>query len=876
MFTRRFDLAINKVLSPSEPDNVVLPGDTVSFDIKVYNQGNDQGGVGIPADNITIVDYVPVNLILVEENGWALANDSLATRLLEVGDELMAGGLVPDSCITVAIRFTMTDEIIVPTVNVAEIANATDTAGIEILDFDSDLDSMNMDINVNDSLSDNSFEDIDIDGDGIVDEDDSDFAEIISCLEVNCLASINVGLGPDCRLEITPAMLLADSRVAQARPDFYKVTLEYFDGPLISDNILRANSVGRRIKATITFVGPAGCPQGTCWTEISVNGEKRPYIEGTISKTVYCSDPFLLLTPGDKGYPTPTAFQSCSNTALTVEFAGEWIDVKDCVPGTQDTAKIIYREWAATSVDGIRVSAFDTVIVLRTPPMTMLNTYCTMVDTVYCGSASRVGPYMVMPDVCPDDGETACDTLYFINADGSAAEFASHCGLSVHVESLPFGSDGCQLTTKYRIEIKQSCYGTDAGGVCPIGATDIQIDGSIGSPLYAVCEFWMIDIDTLPPVVRCDLTQFGQVIEDTLIISTNVHDCNAALLVPPAFAKDACHDVKLVKVRVPDLATSVVMTRNNDSTWVARTPINIGYTEAPVQLIYEAYDSCHLIGYDTCYVRIKDQINPIAVSPKGLNISITSKKQWVDAENFNENSWDNCGVNLLLARRSDWYESCINLCDSVYLKYVTEHGDSIWCAYLEEDASKDPVEAFYAQQISWLANDGTACGELLTHAWQYDLCKYANELCYDHFDEDSFKEYYANQYGLDTADSSMKLGGGWSTQVPFDCMDACGPVQIELLVMDYWCNWGKTWTTVWVEDKSPVEVVQDVTEQVHISCSTYKGEGIDALVAAAEVGDQAALAGLDALFGGYEKAWIDPYGKYIDAKRGVGADEFNL
>ena len=43
-------------------------------------------------------------------------------------------------------------------------------------------------------------------------------------------------------------------------------------------------------------------------------------------------------------------------------------------------------------------------------------------------------------------------------------------------------------------------------------------------------------------------------------------------------------------------------------------------------------------------------------------------------------------------------------------------------------------------------------------------------------------------------DEWSQLGGGWSEDVPFSCEDACGPVTVEILVMDYWCNWTKAWT----------------------------------------------------------------------------------
>ncbi|MBK8501906.1 MAG: hypothetical protein IPL46_06690 [Saprospiraceae bacterium] len=101
--------------------------------------------------------------------------------------------------------------------------------------------------------------------------------------------------------------------------------------------------------------------------------------------------------------------------------------------------------------------------------------------------------------------------------------------------------------------------------------------------------------------------------------------------------------------------------------------------------------------------------------------------------------------------------------------------------------------------------------------------------------------------------------------------DACSEVTVEILVMDYWCNWSKCWTSVLVEDKTPVSVVHEVDDQIEITCSAYKQilydfpgheyeVSVEWIVEKAKTGDELALAQLDALFGGYEKVWRDEYG----------------
>ena len=55
--TQVFDLALRKVLSDGQA-SIIAPGDIVSFDIQVFNQG------AVPATRIDIVDFVPSGCLL--------------------------------------------------------------------------------------------------------------------------------------------------------------------------------------------------------------------------------------------------------------------------------------------------------------------------------------------------------------------------------------------------------------------------------------------------------------------------------------------------------------------------------------------------------------------------------------------------------------------------------------------------------------------------------------------------------------------------------------------------------------------------------------------------------------------------------------------
>ncbi len=470
------------------------------------------------------------------------------------------------------------------------------------------------------------------------------------------------------------------------------------------------------------------------------------------------------------------------------------------------------------------------------------------------------------------------------------------------------------------------------------------------APGYWRCEFWVVDLDTLPPIVECALDAKANedlIHDDTLFIPASSHDCASHSYIPPVYVHDDWSGVKYVKAIVPGIATLVLEQSEEDHyLYESHKQVKIPHGNDATPIYYEAYDSCHNLGYDTCWVKVKDYTKPVAICDKGVTVGLSGKKVWVDAEVFDEGSWDNCEVNLLLARRANWYESCVDLCDKTVWCCTNEHYDTLHCAKLEKDKHVDEVEAHYAKYLEWLCNDYVECGEIIYNSWQYALMKHATLKCVDHpyeVDDHYFKQLfkecyrgYRSAYGysrvgglgpeignvegyehileyndIDDSDavkycfdefkqlpgvygwsdaeiqSEMDLyeqiGGGWSDAVPFDCEDACEEVMVELLVMDYWCNWSKCWTWVKVEDKTPVTIAHEVADQ-EITCAAYKKSkyyygdephpvSIEYIVEQAKTGDADALAALDERFGGYEKVWKDEYGNIPDATYGYYLDE---
>lgn len=396
------------------------------------------------------------------------------------------------------------------------------------------------------------------------------------------------------------------------------------------------------------------------------------------------------------------------------------------------------------------------------------------------------------------------------------------------------------------------------------------------------------------------------------IVSTSDHECAAHSYIPPLFVSDDWSGVKQVKAIVENGGTFIMTYDPVDSCWVSHEQVKLPKNGEYYTVVYEAYDSCHNMASDSCLIYVKDRVKPVAVMDKSITVSLSDKKVWLNADAFDEGSWDNCEVNFVLIRRSDWQEACIDLCDSIAPCYIDSHHDTLWVAQLQDDKSLDEVEAHYAKTLRWLCEDDTPCGELIYNAWLYDLMKYATLHCNPHLygaNEEYFKEKFAEAYyssasfrakfdycqpedpAITTAerfspflvepanlvDFYEQLGGGWSDAVAFDCTDACQYVSIEMLVMDYWCNYTKVWNQVKVEDKNPPQIISDVTDYQTISCKSYQDRKYDYpgerhpvdiawLVEEAKLYDPAATDLLDQIFGGYHKVWRTEYGSYVGAE----------
>ncbi len=640
---------------------------------------------------------------------------------------------------------------------------------------------------------------------------------------------------------------------------------------------------------------------------------------------LYCPDS-LDMYAGEVRLILCTIDDPCMNTADTVVITIEPARPR-IIPGRRDTIDCTHPfaidqvnndtfpgcRLVAGCVDTLRGSVVDYSIIpgdceniVKQIKRTFQFTYAK--EDYYCMDTI---PVLALPDtvICPPERDSVyCHTGYLKDKNGHPSPLETGFPMADSIPLWPQPNFVCDILVTYK--------DWKFAGQCPETIRREWFIKNTCTGSFDTCVQWLMIFDTIGPTIEKDLSKATLDGFGNILVPTSSHDCEGHTYIPSITATDTCTDVKMVKAMIPNIATVLLEYNDDAEQWESHKQIKLPKNLERIPLYYEAYDHCHNITRDTCYFRVKDFTKPVTVCDKGVNVTVTDTTVWVHASSFSEGSFDNCGINLLLARRTDWATACgVDLCDDSELVCVSEHHDSVWCARLESDKHVNPIEAHYAKTIDWLCQDGQDCSSLVLAGYAYDLVKYATIDCIDHpydvtghdllkilkdtarcrltvdgsgsVDYDgallnalAFLSCYKNddtpdldqayadfmkatEFASDKtiADIGSQIGGGWSEEVPFCCEDACQDVMVEVLAMDYWCNWSKCWTTVRVEDKTPPEVVCELYD-VSLTCASYKTYYADAV-------DQALAGDFDALqsaLGTYEKVSIDQYGNTVPPK----------
>ena len=189
---------------------------------------------------------------------------------------------------------------------------------------------------------------------------------------IACNNLVNISLGADCDLIISPDMVLEDPQFDLRE---YSVRIEELNGTFISNGRVGPNEIGKQVRVVITH----DCSGNSCWGLLLIEDKNIPDLICS-ADTIECDDSidpnathWTWNLPGRyRGFPIPanamafpvngqpntytvTNFELCGNAVLTYS---DNEDVLSCADGM---GKKILRTWTLVNGSNLTVSCIDTI-----------------------------------------------------------------------------------------------------------------------------------------------------------------------------------------------------------------------------------------------------------------------------------------------------------------------------------------------------------------------------------------------------------------------------------------------------------------------------------------------------------------------------------
>ncbi|NND33005.1 MAG: T9SS type A sorting domain-containing protein [Saprospiraceae bacterium] len=372
------------------------------------------------------------------------------------------------------------------------------------------------------------------------------------------------------------------------------------------------------------------------------------------SQVVSCMDSAAQVT-GDPGYQ-PNIVDNCGMMGLQLVSTPWPIAIADC---DSMYSKVIYRMW---SVPGGPVLCTDTTYVARVNILSDSLICPDGRDTIVCGVDPN--PLDSLPLRAPGYRGPDGDTIPLLPG------FADQCGVAVTFTDMEWPSCGNTKTVMRTWFLHDNC-GQDT-----------------------MCQDTIVIIDNLPPEVEFDTSRLSLVehtidgvtklyLTDTVGMTPN--DCVGHGLAPYATVTDNCSDPADISVTVSGIVS--LSFHHYQANQVITLPI---WNIAPYReiLVYRSQDHCGQFRLDTVVLIVSDITAAVAVCHDAVNLSLTNVDQFtfMKALSMDAESYDNCAIYQILARRTDWETAC------GYVQGVST-----------------PIGDYYQNYADWVMNDAGIC-----------------------------------------------------------------------------------------------------------------------------------------------------------------------
>lgn len=535
-------------------------------------------------------------------------------------------------------------------------------------------------------------------------------------LNMNCIEDVVMDFGRDCERFIDFNELLPRGKKIMCREDF-EFTLELKNMKIPNPVPKRYN--GETFVATLTHKETGQF----CRSNVTLGDFTGPELFCK-NDTVLCSDP-RVFDPKNNLFGQPEVIADCSESYTLKVNEYQYVDVE----GDPYIEGYIERVWRATDENGNSTDCRDTVFLRKV-----------IFDDIVCAS----------------DAVISCDSMELLD-DPRVTGTPTFDGMSIYSED-PY----CKVYATYEDESTAGCGGSQTI-IRTWTITSFEGEGYREKTCTQIIEV----VDVKGPKMRFDESEYElEAHEDLSGLKTGVEyptfymnaildECKAEGDFPMPQFVEGCSTAEEMKVTIKWNDGQLVFDLADENPDIRFRNLTLG----KYMIEYSAFDDCGNFGQDTIVLVFSDKKPPVIVLNDDLNVALTDQKPvgWGKVSSFNRGTYDNCALEIVLARRVDW-----------------ETGGG----YVADRTVDNEVRDYYDQHRDWIRQQGDSC-------------------------------------------LSALVDYGWADKVPFHCGDVCEEgVLVEFLAIDAFCNYSKLVTRVKVTDQTK-PVIEKKLPDISMNCYTY-------------------------------------------------------
>lgn len=509
-----------------------------------------------------------------------------------------------------------------------------------------------------------------------------------------CNGTTNISLDDaSCQALITVPMV-AD--VSGCSGGDFEVTLYDALGNLVPGALVTSSYVGQTLEVVVTDI----YTNNSCWGYLLIEDKLPPKITCPVpSQPLYCYNV--------DDYE-PVATDNCGVAEVILTDSTEYVNNCDST-FSEEVIKVITRTYIAVDDQGLQSAPCTVVIeVLRIPNLADIEEPASLLWV--------------------NDTALECDQDYPKNEQGYPSPIAID------------GVEGTGVPVLDSVDLYPNPY-----TICNLLVTYSDIELFPGGCVTKIMRTWnVIEWSCSNPQRSYEFIQMIEIVDndgpeivgpDDFSATTNNHDCQATVLLPPAVVHDNCDDDENITVNITQEGAPIMNTNGG------LAQLDVGTNV----ITYTAYDGCGNSSMWVLEVFVEDLTPPVTICDQFTVVALTSDGYaWVHASVFDDGSYDECALDHLTVRRMDDGAPCDNIDDDIFDEYVR-----FCCA----DQGEDIMVVLRATDVAGNVNDCMVTVSVQDKLAPTIICPAPLTVnCDFAYDEDNLDQYFGAATVIDNCE----------------------------------------------------------------------------------------------------------------------------